>query len=107
MEEAETTEQEQKEKGTAEHIKQRNIEKQGKSREKGEEQEKTLDASEYTELQPQKDYKNQQTKTRIENQNEVEIVDKENLKIGKQKPYQKTLYPINTCNKEENNSEIQ
>ena len=84
-----------------------NNEKQGKSREKGEEQEKTLDASEYTELQPQKDYKNQQKKTRIENQNEVEIVDKENLKIGKQKPYQKTLYPINTCNKEENNSEIQ
>ena len=84
-----------------------NIEKQGKSREKGQAQEKTLDTSEYTELQPQKDYKNQQTKTRIENQNEVEMVDKENLKIEKQKPYQKILYPSNTCNKEENNSEIQ
>ena len=46
-----------------------NIEKQGKSREKGQAQEKTLDTSEYTELQPQKDYKNQQTKTIIENQN--------------------------------------
>ena len=50
MEEAETTEQEQKEKGTAEHIKQMNMQKQGKRRKKGEEQEKTLDASEYTEL---------------------------------------------------------
>ena len=109
-EEAETTEQEQKEKGTAEHIlnnQQKNTEKQGKSREEGEEQEKTTDNSKYTESQPQHEQKNQQAKTRIENQNEVETVDKENFEIKKQKPYQKTLDPNNTSDKEENNSEIQ
>ena len=60
-EEAETIEQEQKEnKGTAEHIinnQQKNTEKQGKSREEREAQEKTTDISKYTEPQPQQDYK--------------------------------------------------
>ena len=109
-EEAETTKKEQKEKGTAEHIvnnQQKNTEKQGKSREEGEKQEKTTDVSKYTEPQPQQEYKNQQTKTRIKNQNEVEAVDKENFEIERQKPYKKSLDPNNTSDREENNSEIQ
>ena len=110
-EEAETIEQEQKEnKGTAEHIinnQQKNTEKQGKSREEREAQEKTTDISKYTEPQPQQDYKNHQAKTSIENQNEVGTVKKENLEIEKQKPYQKSLDPSNTGDREENNSEIQ
>ena len=105
-EEAETTEQEQKEKGTAEHIvnnQQKNTEKQGKSWEEGEEQEKITDTSKNTEPQPHQEYKNQQAKTRIENQNEVETVDKENFEIEKQKPYQKTLDTSNRSDREENN----
>ena len=88
---------------TAEYlVKNQQTEKQGKSRKEREEQEKTTDTSKYTEPQPQQDYKNQQVKKRIGNQNEVRTVEKENLEIEKQKPYQKTLDPSNLSDREEN-----
>ena len=65
---------------------------------------KITDTSKYTEPQPQQDYKNHQAKTRIESQDEVGTVEKENLEIEKQKPYQKTLDSSNTRDREENNS---
>ena len=68
---------------------QKNTEKQGKSRKEREEQEKITDTSNYTEPQPQQDYKNHQAITRIKDQNEVGTVEKENLEIEKQKPHQK------------------
>ena len=42
----------------------------------------------------------------MENQNEVETVDKDNFEIEKQKRYQKTLDSSNTSDREESNSEI-
>ena len=86
--EAETTEQEQRQLNIA-NNQQKNTEKQGKSRKEREEQEKITDTSNYTEPQPQQDYKNHQAITRIKDQNEVGTVEKENLEIEKQKPHQK------------------